>query len=109
GFGGSPFGDLFESFFGGGFSRASARQRSVPKGNDVRVHLDLTFEEAVFGVERSVKVTRFEPCDDCGGSRMRDGKTPPTCPQCGGSGEVRRVQNTILGQMMTAATCDRCG
>lgn len=107
--GGSPFGDLFESFFGGGFSRAGARQRATPKGNDVRVHLDLSFEEAVFGVEREVKVTRFEPCDDCNGTRMQGGKQPPTCTQCGGSGEMRRVQNTILGQIMTSAPCDRCG
>jgi molecular chaperone DnaJ len=107
--GGSPFGDLFESFFGGGFSRTGARQRATPRGNDVRVHLDLSFEEAVFGVEREVKVTRFEPCDDCGGSRMQGGKQPATCPQCGGSGEMRRVQNTILGQIMTSTTCDRCG
>lgn len=107
--GGSPFGDLFESFFGGGFSRGGGRQRATPKGNDVRVHLDLSFEEAVFGVEREVKVTRFEPCDDCHGTRMRAGKQPPTCPQCGGSGEMRRVQNTVLGQIMTATPCDRCG
>lgn len=105
----SPFGDLFESFFGGGFSRTGARQRATPRGNDVRVHLDLSFEEAVFGVEREVKVTRFEPCDDCGGSRMQGGKQPPTCTQCGGSGEMRRVQNTILGQIMTSSACDRCG
>lgn len=109
GFGGSPFGDLFESFFGGGFSRGGTRQRPTPKGNDVRVHMELTFEEAVFGVEREVKVTRFEPCDDCSGTRMRDGKQPPTCTQCGGSGEMRRVQNTILGQIMTSSPCDRCG
>ncbi|CAN5150697.1 molecular chaperone DnaJ [soil metagenome] len=107
--GGSPFGDLFESFFGGTTSRSGRRQRAVPRGNDVRVHLDLSFEEAVFGVETDVKVTRFESCDDCSGTRMRDGKQPPTCPQCGGSGEMRRVQNTILGQIMTAAACDRCG
>ncbi len=107
--GGSPFGDLFESFFGGGFSRSNTRQRTVPRGNDVRVHLDLSFDEAVFGVEKDVKVTRFESCDDCSGTRMRDGKRAPTCAQCGGSGEMRRVQNTILGQIMTATTCDRCG
>jgi molecular chaperone DnaJ len=107
--GGSPFGDLFESFFGGGFSRSGARQRTTPRGSDVRVHLDLSFEEAVFGVEREVKVTRFEPCDDCHGSRMQGGKQAPTCSQCGGSGEMRRVQNTILGQIMTSTTCDRCG
>ena len=106
--GGSPFGDLFESFFGGATAR-SGRQRTIPRGADIKLSLDLTFEEAVFGVEREVTVNRYEPCDDCGGTRMRDGQKPPVCAQCNGSGEVRRVQNTILGQFMTATTCDRCG
>ncbi len=108
-FGGrSPFGDLFETFFSGG-STTGRRQRTVQRGGDIRISLDLSFEEAVFGVEREVDVNRYEPCDDCHGSRMRDGQTAPTCTQCNGSGEVRRVQNTILGQFMTATTCDRCG
>jgi molecular chaperone DnaJ len=109
GFGGrSPFGDLFETFFSGG-ATTGRRQRTVQRGGDIRISLDLSFEEAVFGIEREVEVNRYEPCDDCHGTRMRDGQTPPTCTQCNGSGEVRRVQNTILGQFMTATTCDRCG
>ncbi len=109
GFGGgqSPFGDIFESFFGG-FARQS-RQQSVRRGTDVRATLDLTFEEAVFGVDKEVTFTRFEPCSECHGTRMQGGATPPRCPQCNGSGEVRRVQQTILGQVMTAMPCDRCG
>ena len=108
GFGGqSPFGDIFESFFGG-FSRQS-RQRTVPRGTDVRATLDLTFEEAVFGVERELTFTRFEPCDSCNGTRMKDGASPARCTQCNGSGEVRRVQQTILGQVVTTMPCDRCG
>ena len=109
GFGGrSPFGDLFETFFGGA-ATGNRRQRTIPRGGDLRATVDLTFEEAVFGVEREIEVTRYEPCDDCQGTRMRDGATPPTCTTCNGSGEVRRVQNTILGQFMTATTCERCG
>src|SRR5690606_15625879 len=108
GFGGqSPFGDIFETFFGG-FGRQS-RQQSVRRGTDVRATLDLTFEEAVFGVEKEVEFTRFEPCSECRGTRMAGGATPPRCPQCNGSGEVRRVQQTILGQIMTSMPCDRCG
>ncbi len=108
GFGGqSPFGDIFDSFFGG-FNRQS-RQRSVPRGNDVRATLDLTFEEAIFGAEKEVSFNRFEPCGTCNGTRMKDGATPTRCTQCNGTGEVRRVQQTILGQVVTAMPCDRCG
>ncbi len=107
GFSRSPFGDIFETFFGGASGRT--QQRSVPRGGDVKQTIDLTFEEAIFGVEREVNVTRYEPCDECGGTRMRGGVEAPTCTTCNGTGEVRRVQNTILGQFMTATTCDRCG
>ena len=108
GFGGqSPFGDIFESFFGG-FTRQS-RQRSVPRGTDVRATLNLTFEEAVFGAEKEIEFTRFEPCDSCNGTRMKDGASPARCSQCNGTGEIRRVQQTILGQVVTAGPCDRCG
>lgn len=110
GFGGrSPFSDLFESFFSGGATNGGRRQRTIPRGGDLKVSLNLSFEEAVFGVEREVEVNRYEPCDDCHGTRMRDGQQPPTCTNCNGTGEVRRVQNTVLGQFMTATACDRCG
>lgn len=109
GFGGrSPFGDLFETFFGGQ-TGGTRQRRTIPRGGDLRVTLDLSFEEAVFGIEREVEINRYEPCDDCHGTRMRDGQTPPQCSNCNGTGEVRRVQNTVLGQFMTASACDRCG
>lgn len=108
GFGGSPFSDLFESFFGGAAS--SARRRAAPaRGADLQLTVDLTFEEAIFGAEKSVEITRLEQCDDCHGTRMRNGQTPPRCSVCGGTGEVRRVQQTILGQFMTASPCSACG
>jgi len=108
GFGRSPFGDLFESFFGGA-AGTRTQQRTIPRGGDVKVVVDLAFEEAVFGAEREVQVNRYEPCEECGGTRMRGGVEPPVCSNCNGTGEMRRVQNTILGQFMTATTCDRCG
>jgi molecular chaperone DnaJ len=106
GFGASPFGDLFESFFS---ATTSSRRRSAPaRGQDLQITLELSFEEAVFGVDKDVEITRLEPCDECRGTRMRGGVEPPRCPTCGGTGEVRRVQQTILGQFMTATICSTC-
>lgn len=110
GFGGagSPFTDIFESFFGG--ATATGRRRAAPaRGIDLQVTLDVAFEEAIFGAEKEVELTRLETCDSCHGTRMRDGQTPPKCATCGGTGEVRRVQQTILGQLMTASPCSTCG
>lgn len=109
GFGGagSPFGDLFETFFGGA-QGGGGRRPAPPRGADIQVSVNLTFEEAVFGVEKEVEVDRLETCDVCDGSRMKGGKAPPSCPTCGGSGEVRRVQQTILGQFMTSGPCPTC-
>lgn len=106
GFGGSTFGDIFETFFGGASS--GRRRPTVSKGQDLQVTVDLEFEEAIFGAEKEVELTRMETCEGCKGTRMRDGQTPPQCETCGGSGEVRRVQQTILGQFMTSAACSTC-
>jgi molecular chaperone DnaJ len=105
GFGASPFGDLFESFFGGG----GARRRTGPaRGQDLTITVSLNFEEAVFGAEKEVDLLRLETCNACNGSRMKDGQAPPRCATCGGTGEVRRVQQTILGQFMTSSPCSAC-
>ena len=108
GFGGSPFGgaspfeDLFESFFGAG------RQQGPPRGADLQSTIAIDFEESIFGAERELTVTRMQTCKTCNGSRSEPGTQPSTCLVCNGAGQVRRVQNTILGQMVTAATCERC-
>ncbi len=105
-FGNSTFTDIFETFFGGA---TQGRRRTVSnRGQDLQVAVEIEFEEAVFGAEKEVEVTRLETCEGCNGTRMRDGKQPPRCETCGGSGEVRRVQQTILGQFMSAAPCASC-
>ncbi len=106
GFEGFPFGDigdLFESFFGGAPTR-----RGPQRGADLRVRLDLTFEEAVFGAEKELEIPRWETCLICGGNGAEPGKPPVRCPACGGSGEIRRVQQSVFGQFVNVATCDRC-
>jgi molecular chaperone DnaJ len=108
GFGGSPFGtgspfeDLFDSFFGGG------RQQGPPRGADLQTQVSIDFEEAIFGAQREISVTRLQTCTACKGSRAEPGTQPVTCVACAGSGQVRRVQNTILGQFVTASPCERC-
>jgi molecular chaperone DnaJ len=104
--GGGGFGDLFESFFGG--ATTGRRQSAPARGHDLEVTVTIEFDEAVFGAETEVELTRLETCEACDGSKMRDGQTPPRCPTCGGAGEVRRVQQTILGQFMTSAPCSTC-
>lgn len=107
GFGGSPFTDIFESFFGGA-PGAARRSAAPPRGGDIQVTVGLEFSEAIFGADKEVEVDRLETCETCYGSRMKDGKTPPSCGTCGGSGEVRSVQQTILGQFMTSGPCPTC-
>ena len=110
GFGGSassPFADIFETFFG---AAGTTRRSGAPmRGADIQVGLTIDFEEAVFGAEKDVEITRLEVCETCDGSRMRDGQKPPVCSVCHGAGQVRRAQQTILGQFMTSMPCSACG
>jgi molecular chaperone DnaJ len=70
--------------------------------------LDLTFEEAIFGCEKTIEITRDEICSTCNGSRAKPGTTPVRCSTCNGSGEVRQVHQTILGSMVQVVTCPTC-
>ncbi|MBC2579251.1 molecular chaperone DnaJ [Clostridium sp. DJ247] len=107
GFGG--FGDIFESFFGGGFSGAGRKRRNGPeKGSDLEYTLNLTFEEAVFGTEKEISVTRNENCEKCNGTGAKHGSHPKTCDKCGGTGQVRTQRNTPLGNFVSMSTCDKC-
>lgn len=102
------FGDIFESFFGGGFS--SGRRKNGPeRGADIEQTLNLTFEEAVFGVEKEITLNRHERCEKCSGSGAKPGTSPKTCDKCGGSGQVRVQRNTPLGSFVSVNTCDKCG
>ncbi len=103
--------DLFEAFFGGGsmFGGQRNTQRGPRRGSDGEASLELEFTEAVFGVQRDLRVRLAVPCATCGATGARPGTTPTTCSVCGGAGEVRRVRQSILGQMVTASPCPRCG
>jgi molecular chaperone DnaJ len=105
GFGFGGLGDIFDAFFGGANGRA---QRGPARGADVRRSISIEFEEAVFGVERELEITSAEVCSVCSGLRAEPGTQPERCTQCGGSGEIRRSQQSIFGQFVNVAMCDRC-
>jgi molecular chaperone DnaJ len=106
GFGG--FGDIFEDFFGFGGMRTAAR-RAPQKGADLRYDLTLTFEEAAFGCQKEIEVTRLDTCPTCRGTGSDPGTSPIRCPQCNGTGEVRRVRQSVFGSFVNVTTCGRCG
>ncbi len=104
-------GDIFSSFFGGGFGggRSSSRKQNGPrKGADLNIHIDITFEQAFLGVEKEITITRNEECGVCHGTGAKPGTSVTKCPTCNGTGQIRQVQNTILGQMQTTRTCTNC-
>lgn len=105
GFGG--FGDIFDTFFGGGGGR---RNPTGPqRGEDLRYDLTITFEEAAFGASKEINIIRDEQCDECGGSGAEKGTHAETCPACHGSGQVRAQQNTIFGSFASVRPCEQCG
>ncbi len=99
------FGDIFEAFFGGGGGRV---RRGPQFGQDAEIRIGISLREACFGVERTMEVSLPVHCDDCQGTGARIGTTPERCGECGGAGEVRRVRQSLLGQMVTASPCMRC-
>ncbi|MEL7596608.1 MAG: molecular chaperone DnaJ [Clostridiaceae bacterium] len=100
------FEDIFDSFFGGGFS--SRRRNGPERGADLEYTLNLTFEEAVFGVEKEISISKNEICDDCNGTGSKPGSNSKTCDKCGGTGQVRYQRNTPLGSFVSTSTCDKC-
>lgn len=107
-------GDIFDMFFGGGGGgRAGAggaerARQQATQGADLRYDLEITLEEAAFGAEKTLRLSRLEACETCEGSGAKPGTSPRTCPACQGAGQVRHVQNTILGSFATVTPCARC-
>lgn len=104
--GAGGFGDIFDMFFGG--SGFGGRQNGPEKGNDLRFDLEITFEEAAFGVEKEVELPRTEDCQACHGSGAAPGTQAETCPDCKGTGQIQYAQNTPFGRMVNVRTCGRC-
>ncbi len=118
GFGGFDFADALEIFmrdfggfgiedlFGGGRSRGASR--GPQKGADIRLRLPLTLVEVATGVDKTLRVAAHDPCEACGGTGAEGGAASVRCDTCGGAGEVRRVQRSMLGQLVTVAPCPTC-
>ena len=104
GFGG--FGDIFDAFFGG--AAGGARRPRVPTGADLRYDLQLAFAESINGTDKEVEFASLARCETCQGSGAEPGTAPTTCPKCQGSGEIRHMRATMLGQMINVTPCDRC-
>ncbi|MEI6851098.1 MAG: molecular chaperone DnaJ [Candidatus Saccharibacteria bacterium] len=103
-FGEGGLGDIFGQFFGGG----SNRQQGPRRGQDVEATLQLSFEEAVFGVEEKIELDMDDECSHCHGTTVEPGYELKTCPTCKGAGQVNRVMNTIFGPIQQNTTCETC-
>jgi molecular chaperone DnaJ len=109
GFAGGGLGDVFEAFFGGGSPFGGGRSSSgPPRGADLEVVADLDFTEAVFGCEHAVSVRTAVACTACRATGAADGTEPVTCYECQGTGQVQRVRQSLIGQMVTSSPCARC-
>lgn len=111
GFGDFDLSDILANAFGGfgGFGGSSSRSKNAPvKGASIRVNLNIKFEEAVFGCEKEIKITRQETCGECGGNGCEKGTTPEVCPQCHGSGMVMSQTSTMFGTMSSSRPCPKC-
>ena len=100
-------GDIFEAFFGGA-TTTKTRHRAPQKGADLQTKLTLSFEEAVFGTDKEIEIWRIENCSLCHGIGCESGTNPETCPDCNGSGQVRRVQQSLFGRFVQTGTCSHC-
>lgn len=102
--------DIINNFFGGfgGNSGRKSRANAPQRGQDILVGLALTFEEAAFGVEKTVNVKRVESCSECGGTGAKKGSGVKICTNCNGSGTVTQMQRTPFGQISTSGVCPVC-
>ena len=105
GFSFNGFGDIFDAFFGG---ETTATRQAPQRGADVQARATITFEEAAFGCEKEIAITRIENCSMCQGTGSKPGSKPARCPNCDGAGQVRRVQQSIFGRFVQTAPCNKC-
>lgn len=104
-------GDIFSSFFGGGFGGRTSRAgaNGPAKGTDLRYNMDITFEESYLGVEKEIIINKYDECSTCHGSKAKPGTTAEKCSMCGGTGQIKQNVTILMGmQMQTTKTCPQC-
>jgi molecular chaperone DnaJ len=104
---GFGFGDLFRTFFGGGFGVGGFRER-INRGQDLVYDLEITLEEAAKGTEKEIEVPRTEKCEVCGGSGASPGTSPRTCPKCNGAGKVQHMRKSSFAMYVQVTPCSTC-
>ncbi|MFA5133941.1 MAG: molecular chaperone DnaJ [Patescibacteria group bacterium] len=104
-------GDIFGDFFGMGRGSGARRTRTKQKtrGADIEMNLSIDFKESVLGAEKIIELYKNASCDHCGGAGAEPGSKINVCQECGGSGQVKKMQNMIFGSFQTVVTCPRCG
>ncbi len=102
--GGGGFEDIFSEFFGGRRGRSSRRKR---RGNDLKMAFEVNLKDIRDGTEKTVRLNRKAPCEECGGSGSKTGSTK-TCPECGGSGQIKRAQKRGFQQLIRVSSCPKC-
>lgn len=103
-FGDGGLGDIFGQFFGGG----QQSQRGPRRGRDIEASLTLSFEDAIFGTEKTVTLDMDDECQHCHGTTVEPGHSMKTCPTCKGAGQQTRIMNSMFGQIQQAVTCEAC-
>ncbi len=106
GFDSFGFGDIFEAFFGGGATTAT--RQAAQRGADLHHKITITLEEAAFGTKKEINISRIENCSICQGTGCKPNNQPSQCPDCNGTGQVRRVQQSIFGRFTNITVCPRC-
>lgn len=99
------FGDIFDAFFGGA---STSTRRAAQRGSDLQGQVTISLEEAAFGCEKEISMNRTETCSACQGSGSKPGSQPSQCPDCNGSGQVRRVQRSLFGSFINTTVCQQC-
>tara|TARA_Y100000817_G_scaffold271700_1_gene230470 strand:+ start:120 stop:1247 length:1128 start_codon:yes stop_codon:yes gene_type:complete len=108
-FGGSGFGDIFDSFFGGsGFGNSSKSKNAPARGSNLQYTMRVSFEEAIFGTEKEFDINRIESCSKCRGAKNEPGTKVTKCSNCNGVGQIKQAQQSVFGQFVQVTDCRSC-